>query len=161
MLDLCCSNTRCDFYFKHIDWNPWDPMYPGAAVSEPPFMSSPIPLCPTCGALLRPAIVRFGDQLSSKHTDIVSRWFAEHEQVDLMLVIGCAATVSPAADYIDEAKEKGARIAVFNLFYEQQSLCLGPEDWFFPGDVTVVLPELLAFQRSHWQQQPNCAADPE
>lgn len=60
-----------------------------------------------------------------------------------MLVIGCACTVSPAADYVDKAKEKGARIAVFDVEFGSQALCLGEEDWFFEGDAGVMVPLLL------------------
>lgn len=143
LLDLCCSNDRCEF---HLSYSNQISRYSEGPDIEFPGMfspSSPLPSCPICGSLLRPAIVRFGDQLHPQQTDYIESWFDEHDQVDLMLVVGCAASVSPAADYIDRAKEKGARIAVFNLSYEQQSLWLGPEDRYFPGDASVVLPSLL------------------
>ncbi|KAI5246204.1 DHS-like NAD/FAD-binding domain-containing protein [Aureobasidium subglaciale] len=133
LLDLCCTNTSCGYYISHQD-------QPSSLL---PISSSPPPTCPLCTSPLRPAITRFGDSLPLSQTFLIESWFSRHEKVDLMLVVGCAATVSPAADYIDRAKEMGARIAVFNVSYEQQSLQLGAEDWFFEGDAGALLPLLL------------------
>ncbi|THY24919.1 hypothetical protein D6D01_05271 [Aureobasidium pullulans] len=74
--------------------------------------------------------------------DPVLVWeYYRHRQAEILSAISC--TVSPAADYIDKAKEKGARIAVFNAEFRRQALRLGEEDWFFEGDAGVMVPLLL------------------
>lgn len=135
MLDLCCTNPTCTFRYNHNK---------DAFESSPQvFTSSPIPTCPLCTSLLRPTIIRFGDQLDPVQLDRIESWFSRHPKIDLMLVIGCSATVSPAADYIDRAKERGARIAVVNVSYENQALQLGESDWFFGGDAGEIVPALI------------------
>ncbi|THX42497.1 DHS-like NAD/FAD-binding domain-containing protein [Aureobasidium pullulans] len=133
LLDLHCTNTFCNYFHHHNSHDPH--LHP-----QPP---PPTPSCPLCTSLLRPSITRFGDPLPPSHLSTVDSWFSAHPTIDLMLVIGCACTVSPAADYIDKAKEKGARIAVFNVEFGRQALCLGQEDWFFEGDAGVMVPLLL------------------
>ncbi|THW47635.1 DHS-like NAD/FAD-binding domain-containing protein [Aureobasidium pullulans] len=133
LLDLHCTNTSCNYFHHHNSHDPH--LHP-----QP---SPPTPSCPLCTSLLRPSITRFGDPLPPSHLSTIESWFFAHPTIDLMLVIGCACTVSPAADYIDKAKEKGARIAVFNVEFGRQALCLGKEDWFFEGDAGVMVPLLL------------------
>lgn len=153
LFDLVCTNLSC----KYVDVrNFTDPivLYPGFSfddnlsdlTSSLPIISlEDLPHCPRCkSGLLRPNIVRFGEQLPEDAVSRIESWLSEDTKIDLMLVVGTAASVSPAADYIDAAKERGARIAVFNIAdYQEQSLCLQPEDWYFQGDAAVLVPEYL------------------
>jgi NAD-dependent deacetylase len=69
------------------------------------------PLCPSCGGLLRPDIVLFGEPLPHK---VLSRACSLAEQCDLMLVIGTTVKVWPAAGIPFTALESGARIIEIN-----------------------------------------------
>lgn len=64
--------------------------------------------------------------------------------VDLMLVIGTSSRVWPAAGYVDEARDKGARVAVINMDPDDlPGSGLDYGDWFFQGDAGVIVPEIL------------------
>lgn len=69
------------------------------------------PLCPNCGALLKPDIVLFGEPLPQ---DIISRAYHLAEECDLMLVIGTSVQVWPAAGIPFAALESGAHIIDIN-----------------------------------------------
>jgi NAD-dependent deacetylase len=70
------------------------------------------PHCPSCGALLRPHVVWFGESLSST---ILQRAFLLSSQCELMLVIGTSAVVQPAASLPLSAAEAGAKVVEINL----------------------------------------------
>ncbi len=76
-------------------------------IADPP----PLRSCPDCGNRLRPSVVWFGERLPS-------RAWAEAEEAclgcDLLLVVGTAAEVYPAAGLIGLAQRSGARIVVVN-----------------------------------------------
>lgn len=64
-----------------------------------------------------------------------------------MLVIGTSSRVYPAAEYVDTARGHGARVAVINIdpndLAGRRSKGLTPRDWFFQGDASVIVPEIL------------------
>jgi NAD-dependent deacetylase len=78
---------------------------------ETPLKEIP-PLCPNCGALLRPHIVWFGESLSST---ILQKSIQLSSECDVMFVIGTSAVVQPAASLPFEASEAGAMIVEINL----------------------------------------------
>lgn len=57
-----------------------------------------------------------------------------------MLVIGTSAKVWPAAGYIDQAREKGARVAVINMEAGGKD---SDKDFFFGQDAAECLPLLF------------------
>ena len=69
------------------------------------------PFCPSCGALLRPHIVWFGESLD---TTMISRAFAASSACEVMLVIGTSSVVYPAAALPIRAGESGAKIIEVN-----------------------------------------------
>lgn len=69
------------------------------------------PLCPDCGAILRPDIVLFGELLPQK---IISKSYELAEDCDLMIVIGTSVQVWPAAGIPFAALENGAVIIEIN-----------------------------------------------
>ena len=71
-----------------------------------------LPACDSCGSLLRPHVVWFGESLDPK---ILNSAFSAIENCDLMLVIGTSGTVQPAASMGVEAKRNGATVAEINL----------------------------------------------
>ncbi|KAJ5173339.1 SIR2 family histone deacetylase [Penicillium capsulatum] len=114
-----------------------------ARVAIPDIDPKDLPQCPKCHGLLRPGVVWFGEALPVDTLDAVEEWI-ETASIDLMLVIGTSAFVTPAAGYIDTARDQGARIAVINMDPNDETRQgLGPDDWFFQGDAAVIVPELL------------------
>ena len=93
--------------------------------------------CPKCGAPLRPAVVWFGEMLP------IAAW-EEAEEVcrncDMMLVVGTAAEVYPAAGLIGLARAAAAKIIVINPKPSQASAIADIE---LTGKAGQVLPELL------------------
>jgi NAD-dependent deacetylase len=77
---------------------------------ESPLKEIP-PHCPSCGALLRPNVVWFGEALPRETLEKAS---ASCARCDLMFVIGTSAFVQPAASLPFIAAEKGAKIVEIN-----------------------------------------------
>jgi len=69
------------------------------------------PLCPSCGALLRPHVVWFGESLDM---DVLALAFATSSSCDAMLVVGTSAYVQPAASLPLRAADAGARVIEIN-----------------------------------------------
>jgi NAD-dependent deacetylase len=69
------------------------------------------PRCPSCGALLRPHIVWFGEMLDRA---VIDRAFAESAASDVMLVVGTSALVQPAASLPYHAAASGAKVIEIN-----------------------------------------------
>lgn len=109
-----------------------------------------IPKCPLCGdGILRPGVVWFGESLPSETLKKVDIFLAEPKKIDLILVIGTSSKVYPAAGYVEEARQRGARVAVINMDRAdipggQYGLDKG--DWFFGGDAGIILPKLLCLE---------------
>lgn len=66
-------------------------------------------------------------------------------KVDLIMVIGTTAAVYPAAGYVDQARERGARVAVVNMDAEDLGAAggLSSEDFLFVGDAAKILPDMV------------------
>lgn len=79
----------------HLDW---------AVAGDPPH-------CDRCGNLVRPAVVWFGEALPIK---ILGRAQHAAEHCDLMLVVGTAGAVYPAAGLARLASRVGARVVIVN-----------------------------------------------
>jgi NAD-dependent SIR2 family protein deacetylase len=120
-------------------------------VPIPSLKVSDLPQCPKCQErILRPAVVWFGENLPQqvlKNVDSflnVTTGTGEYAQIDLIIVIGTSAKVYPAAGYIDEARERGARVCVVNMDANDAPPSGWEEgDWMFQGDAAVIVPELL------------------
>jgi NAD-dependent deacetylase len=69
------------------------------------------PRCPSCGEMLRPHVVWFGESLDP---DILHRVFALCSLCEVMLVIGTSAFVQPAASLPFYASDAGAKIIEIN-----------------------------------------------
>jgi NAD-dependent deacetylase len=69
------------------------------------------PLCPDCGALLRPHVVWFGESLSPT---VLQKAFQLSSECDVMFVIGTSALIQPAASLPLAAAEAGAKIVEIN-----------------------------------------------
>lgn len=73
---------------------------------------SPPPRCESCGELLKPDIVLFGEPLPY---DMLSRAQEQALAADVMLVVGTSLEVMPAADLPLLAKRRGAKLVLVNL----------------------------------------------
>jgi len=69
------------------------------------------PRCPTCGAMLRPHVVWFGEALDQ---DVLEGAFHRAAACDLMFVVGTSALVHPAASLPLAAAQAGAKIVEVN-----------------------------------------------
>lgn len=112
-------------------------------VALPELAIRDLPHCPVCKGLLRPGVIWFGESLPRQVLDAVDNFIRTAPKIDLIMVIGTSASVFPAAGYIEEARWKGARVAVFNMDGDLPAGGLKAEDWIFQGDAAVLVPELL------------------
>lgn len=69
------------------------------------------PRCPSCGGLLRPHVVWFGESLESS---VLNQAFELSREAELMLIVGTSAVVQPAASLPLTAAENGAKIIEIN-----------------------------------------------
>ena len=104
-----------------------------------------LPHCPKCkDGLLRPGVVWFGEMLPADTITAIDDFINNSAKIDLILVIGTSAKVYPAAGYVDKARAKGARVAVFNMDRaDTPQSGLSKRDWFFEGDAGAIVPEIL------------------
>lgn len=72
----------------------------------------PLPLCSSCGTLIRPHIVWFGESLDG---EVISSAFQHAADCDLLLTIGTSALVQPAASLPLAALREGAEVIEINL----------------------------------------------
>jgi NAD-dependent deacetylase len=100
---------------------------------------SPIPpRCASCGGLLRPHIVWFGEGLDQ---DILRQAFSDCAQADVMLAVGTSALVHPAASLPLAAAESGATVIEIN----PDPTPLTPHaDILLRGKAGEILPRLAA-----------------
>jgi NAD-dependent deacetylase len=71
-----------------------------------------VPLCPNCGAALRPDVVLFDEPIPG-----AAEWRAKRSlrDCDLFVAIGTSGTVSPAANFVRSAEYAGAHTVLVNL----------------------------------------------
>lgn len=116
-----------------------------AKVNLPNLTREDLPQCPKCqNNILRPGVVWFGEQLPFSVLETVEAYLEQPEDIDLILVIGTSAKVYPAAGYVEEARQRGARVAVINM--DEHDVPAGgweDGDWFFQGDAAKIVPEML------------------
>jgi NAD-dependent deacetylase len=74
-------------------------------------LPEPLPTCPHCGGLARPAVVWFGEPLDPRDVEAAVAATA----CDVYLTIGTSAVVYPAAAFLDDARRHGAFTAEINL----------------------------------------------
>jgi NAD-dependent deacetylase len=95
------------------------------------------PLCPDCGAHLRPNVVWFGESLPE---DVLTRAWEEAGRCDLMLVVGTSALVQPAASLPLVSLRAGATLVEIN---PQETPLTHVVDFSLRGPAGDVLPALL------------------
>ncbi|OGX05196.1 MAG: hypothetical protein A3G87_06815 [Omnitrophica bacterium RIFCSPLOWO2_12_FULL_50_11] len=85
--------------------SPFEPVYRRLTQGEE------IPLCKSCGGLLKPKTISFGQNLDP---EVLNRAIEWSRTCDLMLVAGSTLIVEPAASLPRIAKENGARLVIVN-----------------------------------------------
>ncbi|MBN2246109.1 MAG: NAD-dependent deacylase [Candidatus Aminicenantes bacterium] len=105
--------------------------------NEVPLKQIP-PVCPKCGAILRPHVVWFGESLD---LEILNKAFQISRQCEVMFVIGTSAIVQPAASLPLSASDAGAKIIEINP--EPTSLSSGAH-FSFRGRSGEILPMIDA-----------------
>jgi NAD-dependent deacetylase len=97
----------------------------------------PLPPRCSCGSLLRPGVVWFGEALPE---DAWKQAFEATTQAQVFLVIGTSVTVYPAAGLVAVARQSGARVAVLN---PDPTPADELAEWVLRGPAGQILPRLL------------------
>ncbi len=96
-----------------------------------------VPLCPKCGARLRPDVVWFGEMLPQQElTEAVQA----AKQCEVFFSIGTSAVVQPAASLALMAKSAGALLVEVNA---EKTPLTGYADYFLLGKSGEILPEIV------------------
>jgi NAD-dependent deacetylase len=95
------------------------------------------PRCGSCGELLRPGVVWFGEMLPPAASEAAMEMLARCE---LLIVAGTSAVVAPASGYAAAAKRHGARVIEVN---PEETPVSGLCDATFRGTSGEILPALL------------------
>lgn len=100
------------------------------------------PRC-TCGGLLKPDVVFFGEPIP---LGVSQRAFQVTRECDFMLVVGTSAVVAPASHLPFIAKQQGAIIVEINL--ERTHLSETISDFILETSASKALSAILGFMRS-------------
>jgi NAD-dependent deacetylase len=95
----------------------------------------PLPRCPHCDALVRPAVVWFGEPLDEADVAAAVRATA----CDVFLTVGTSAVVYPAAGLVDQARRQGAFTVEINA---EATPATAQVDLAIGGAAETVLPEV-------------------
>jgi NAD-dependent deacetylase len=107
------------------------------------------PVCPYCGALLRPDVVWFGELLPA---DALHRAFDLSRGCDAMLVVGTSGEVEPAASLPVYAASSGALVVDVNPDRGRNARWA---DIFLQGSSGEILPRLVEALRIEEPISPN------
>ncbi|KIM21787.1 hypothetical protein M408DRAFT_300425 [Serendipita vermifera MAFF 305830] len=102
--------------------------------SEHVVPTAELPKCTKCGSLVRPGVVWFGE--SPRHMDEIEK---EVEKADICLVVGTSSTVHPAAGFVNTIRQRGGKVAVFNVEWTRD----WTPDFLFLGPCKETLPAAL------------------
>ncbi len=97
-----------------------------------------IPCCSSCGKILKPSVVFFGEMIPH---DALQQSAFYAGKADVVLVAGTSAVVYPAAAIPQQAKRNGAKIIEFNI--EETDLTRSGTDVFIHGSAGKTLPHLV------------------
>jgi NAD-dependent deacetylase len=93
--------------------------------------------CPSCGNVLKPNVILYGEQLPALAMQAAQR---ETRQCDVMLIAGSSLEVAPVSELPRFAQHHGARLVLVNLqptYLDEQA------DVTICGDVVNVLPQIV------------------
>jgi NAD-dependent deacetylase len=103
------------------------------------------PHCLSCGGVVRPDVVWFGESLPPR---ILDKAWHESEQSDVFLVVGTSAVVYPAAHLPLVAQGRGARLIDIN---PESTAVSDRADVHLRGRSGAILPRLLQLVTAQWQ----------
>jgi hypothetical protein len=86
------------------------------------------PKCPGCGGPLRPDVVLFGEMVRESHAQRAAELLRD---CDVLLVLGTACDVAPAADMLRAVSARGGK--VFELSLTKSMVSNLHVDWSFEG----------------------------
>ncbi len=92
------------------------------------------PVCPECGAILRPHVVWFGESLPH---ETLHQAFQKSSDCEVIFVVGTSAFVQPAASLPLYAAEGGAKIVEINI---NSTPLTSQSDFSFLGKAGEILP---------------------
>lgn len=95
-----------------------------------------VPRCPSCGNVLKPNVILYGEQLPALAMQAAQR---ETRQCDVMLIAGSSLEVAPVSELPRFAQRSGARLILVNL---QPTYLDDVADATICGDVVDVLPQI-------------------
>ena len=96
------------------------------------------PRCPSCGSLLRPGVVWFGEQIPPRALEAS---LAMLERCDLLLVAGTSSVVQPSASFAFAVAQRGGTVIEVNL---EETPVSGAARFSFRGKAGELLPAILA-----------------
>lgn len=111
--------------------------YDAAPLIEALVAEKPLPTCPKEGAILKPDVILFGEQLPISEVHEAQRLL---ETTDLLLVIGSSLRVDPAGQIPFTAIRHGARVIIVNL---EPTPADSAASLVIRRDVNEVLPEIM------------------
>ncbi|MBP1748474.1 MAG: sir2 family protein [Deltaproteobacteria bacterium] len=95
------------------------------------------PQCQSCGGLLKPATISFGQNMPERETAEAFRHSAE---CDLFIVIGSSLVVYPAAQMPVVAKQSGAKLVIIN---RDETACDKRADVIINGQAGTIMAAIL------------------
>jgi NAD-dependent deacetylase len=113
-------------------------LYSGESVLREFLDTGVAPSCPSCGDVLKPNVILFGELLP---VDVLNQAQQQAQRCDLMIVAGSSLEVMPAGDLPVVAKKTGARLIFVNLSETHLDYLA---DVVIRADVVDVLPRLAA-----------------
>lgn len=137
--------TRCEAVTVNTD-SPIVESLRGRGLPEPDAVSdripdSELPRCQSCGGLLRPHVVWFGESLDPEVLDAADDHLGK---CDLCLVVGTSSIVYPAAMFAPQVARRGVPVAEFNLECTPATHSFAKNGFFFEGPCGELLPSALA-----------------
>jgi NAD-dependent deacetylase len=99
--------------------------------------SGALPYCDSCGGLLKPDIILYGEQLPA---NVVNAACALIDSADLIVIAGTSMEVVPAASLPIHALNSGAKLIIINnepTYLDERA------DFIFHADVVDILPMIL------------------
>ncbi|MEJ2757824.1 MAG: NAD-dependent deacylase [Anaerolineales bacterium] len=96
-----------------------------------------IPICPSCGGILKPDAILFGEQLPTKTWQNVKN---EIKKSDMMLVVGSSLEVFPVAKLPYNVVSSGGKIVIIN---NQHTYLDERAEVVFHQDAAITLPKIL------------------
>lgn len=96
-----------------------------------------VPRCASCGAVLKPNVILFGEQLPV--SELISARNAV-SRTDLMLIIGSSLEVAPASQLPMVARRTGAKLIIINL---EPTYADSEAEIVIRADASRVLPQIL------------------